>query len=360
MIRARRFSILCFAALFLLSPWASAAAEALDAEALAALKAKYRRPQEIPFPASNPLTEEKRQLGELLFFDPRLSRAQDQSCASCHDPARSWSDGRARGIGFQGQELARRSPGVLNLAWMAAFMWDGRAHTLEQQALLPITAPEEMNMATELVVERLHEVPAYRQLFARAFAVGDTTSDTITPGNVAVALATFQRTLVSSPAPFDRWIEGDENAISAAAKNGFALFNGKAGCSACHSSWRFTDDSFHDIGLDSTDIGRGRFAPPSVVIMQHAFKTPTLRDLDADGFFMHDGSMRGLEEVIAHYEKGGNPRPSLSHEIHPIELSASERAELIEFLHTLKGEALKVRRPTLPPNEVLSRSEGEQ
>lgn len=356
MIHGRRFLVLCFAALFLMSPWASAAAEALDAEGLAALKAKYRRPQEVPFPTSNPLSEEKRQLGELLFFDPRLSRAQDQSCASCHDPARSWSDGRARGIGFEGQELTRRSPGVLNLAWMAAFMWDGRAHTLEKQALLPITAPEEMNMATELVVERLEEIPAYRELFARAFGAGDT----ITPDNVAAALATFQRTLVSSPAPFDRWIEGDESAISAAAKNGFALFNGKAGCSACHSSWRFTDDSFHDIGLDSSDIGRGRFAPPSVVIMQHAFKTPTLRDLDADGFFMHDGSMRGFDEVIAHYEKGGTSRPSLSHEIRPIELSASERAELIEFLHTLKGEALKVGRPTLPSSGALSRNEGEQ
>lgn len=353
--RPALFALAAFVLAALAPAAAAAAQKSDDASATNALKEKYRRPQVVPFPASNPFSEDKRKLGEMLFFDVRLSRAQDQSCASCHDPARSWSDGRARAIGFGQQELARRSPSVLNLAWMAAFMWDGRAHSLEQQAVLPITAPEEMNMPMEGVVERLQEVPAYREHFARAFG-GD---NPVTADNVAAALATFQRTLVSSHAPFDRWVEGEEAAISGAAKRGFILFNGKAGCSACHSGWRFTDDSFHDIGLDGTDVGRGRFAPPSVVVMQHAFKTPGLRDLDADGFFMHDGSLRGFEAVIEHYEKGGTVRPSLSNEIRPLELSAAERTELIEFLHTLKGEALQRPRPDVPGNVVLSGNGGE-
>jgi len=143
-------------------------------------------------------------------------------------------------------------------------------------------------------------------------------------------------------------VEGNEQAINTSAKRGFEVFNGKAQCAACHKSWRFTDDSFHDIGLDSTDVGRGKVIPVEVTIMQHAFKTPTLRDLPENGPFMHDGSMSDLEKVIKHYEDGGIQRSSLSKEMKPFELSDQQRTDLIAFLKTLDGGPLAIDQPELP------------
>jgi cytochrome c peroxidase len=163
------------------------------------------------------------------------------------------------------------------------------------------------------------------------------------------ALATFERTLVSPRAPFDAWVEGDEDAISEAAKRGFRLFNGEARCSKCHHGWRFTDDSFHDIGLPSPDLGRGEHVPAAVTVMQHAFKTPTLRNVTRrQGAYMHDGSLRDLDAVLEHYAKGGIRRPSLSNEMGPLDLSGSERADLITFLATLAGAPVEVAVPVLP------------
>lgn len=236
---------------------------------------------------------------------------------------------------------ARRTPTVLNSAWLNTLMWDGRAATLEDQAILPITTAHEMNFDMPSLIERLHEIKGYRPLFAAAF--GD---DVIDKSRVTQALASFQRTLVSKEAPFDRWVEGDETAISESAKRGFALFNGKANCVSCHKSWRFTDDSFHDIGLSSLDPGRGAHVP--ITLMQHAFKTPSLRDLPINGPYMHDGSMFSLGEVIKHYEEGGIERKSRSVEMKPFQLTEEERQSLIDFLHTLDGGPLKVDTPRLP------------
>jgi len=303
----------------------------------------YQRADAIPFPASNPLTPEKAELGKLLFFDPRLSRAGDVSCASCHAPDKRWSDARALPILSDGIPHARRTPTVLNSAWMPQLMWDGRADSLEAQAVMPITTAHEMNFEMGALVERLNEVEGYQPLFAGAFS-----DPQISEQRVAQALASFQRTLVSKPAPFDAWVAGDENAISEAAKQGFAVFTGKAKCANCHNSWRFTDDGFHDIGLASHDPGRGANTPPQLVFMQHAFKTPTLRDLDLNGPFMHDGSMRTLIDVIAHYEQGGVQRPSLSPEISAFTLSDEEKTALIEFIKTLDGGPLDVELAQLP------------
>jgi len=308
------------------------------------LKARYKRPEAIPFPKNNPHTVEKERLGRKLFFDPRLSRSQIVSCATCHNPSLGWSDGLPKGVGHEMQQLARRSPSVLNLAWAPLLMWDGRAHSLEHQASLPITAPEEMNMTMDDVVERLKSIEGYRDLFTQAF--GET--DAISEDNVLAALATYERTLVSGKAPFDRWIEGDETAISESAKNGFVLFNSKARCSACHAGWRFTDDSFHNIGLPTEDVGRGKFTPPSVAIMQYAFKTPALRDLRLQGPYMHDGSMKTLDQVLEHYIKGGEKTPHLSPEMRPVDLTANEKKDLIAFLETLRGPPVTAKLPELP------------
>lgn len=308
------------------------------------LKARYKRPDAIPFPKKNAHTEEKERLGKKLFFDPRLSRSRIVSCATCHNPSLGWSDGLPKGVGDAMQELPRRSPSVLNLAWAPLLMWDGRSHSLEHQAALPITAPEEMNMTMDNVVERLNAVEGYRDLFTQAF--GDT--DAINAENVLAALATYERTLVSGTSPFDRWIEGDETAISEQAKNGFVLFNSKGRCSACHAGWRFTDDSFHNIGLPTEDLGRGKFTPPSIAIMQHAFKTPALRDLRLQGPYMHDGSMTNLDQVLEHYVKGGTKSPNLSPEMRPVELSSDEKKDLIAFLTTLRGPPVTAKLPELP------------
>lgn len=322
-----------------------AAGHVLSDHDLAALKQKFRRPDHAPFPQTNPPSAEKEALGKSLFFDPRLSRSGSVSCGSCHNPSLGWTDGLPKAVGHNMATLARRTPQLRNLAWGAAFQWDGRADSLEMQARMPITAPDEMNMTMDLVVERLKAVPGYEPMFKSAFGGGDP----ISARNVTAALASFQRTLVSGEAPFDRWIAGDERAIGPDAKRGFALFTGKARCASCHSSWRFTDDSFHDIGLTETsDQGRGKFAPPNVVAMRNAFKTPSLRDLRMQGPYMHDGQMTHLHDVIEHYAKGGETRASLSFEMKPVELSETERRELVAFLETLKAEPTPISLPQLP------------
>ncbi len=170
-----------------------------------------------------------------------------------------------------------------------------------------------MNLPEKVLIERLAAIPGYVDAFDAAFGKGD-----ITRRKVELALATFERTIVSNDAPFDHWVAGDETAISASAKHGFDLFNGKANCAACHSGWAFTDASFHDIGsARDDDIGRGRLFPTSVKL-QYAFKTPTLRDVARRAPYMHDGSLPTLEDVIDLYDRGGIDRPSRADEIHPL------------------------------------------
>ncbi|WP_245305535.1 cytochrome c peroxidase [Bradyrhizobium sp. LTSP857] len=273
---------------------------------LDALKAQYRRPATIPFPKDNPYTPEKSALGKKLYFDTRLSVTSAQSCASCHSPGFGWGDGLAVGVGHGMAKLGRRSPTIVNAAWSAIYMWDGRLPTLEDQALGPIQSPGEMNMKLDQLMERLASIPEYRPMFDATFP-----GQGMKPATLAQAIATYERTVVSERAPFDAWIEGNEKAISEEAKRGFAVFNGKAQCAACHEGWNFTNEGFQDIGLLSTDIGRGEYLP-GVIKMQHAFKTPGLREITRRGPFMHDGSLATLEAVIDHYDHAGVDRPSRS------------------------------------------------
>ena len=306
-------------------------------------RAKYHRPAEIPFPDSNPYSEAKSKLGRMLYFDPLLSGSQVRSCASCHNPALSWGDGQSRAIGEKQVPLALRSPTLLNVAWTPKPGWDGHFRDLEAVAFGPITAPGNMNMPEKVLIERLSAIEGYNDAFIRAFGEGE-----ITRRKIELALATFERSIVSGEAPFDRWIKGDETAISAAAKRGFDLFNNKAHCSSCHSGWAFTDASFHDIGTGKNDdLGRGRLFPTSVKL-RYAFKTPTLRDVVRRAPYMHDGSVATLEAVIDLYDRGGIARPSRSDRIFALGLSKDEKADLIAFLHTLNGVQEPVAVPLLP------------
>jgi cytochrome c peroxidase len=302
---------------------------------------QFRRPAEIPFPETNPYSEAKSKLGRTLFFDPILSGSKTRSCATCHNPGLSWADGQARAVGEK--PLAVRSPSLLNVAWTPKLGWDGHFRELEAVAFGPIISPANMNMPETTLVERLSTIPDYVEAFDSAFGKRD-----ITRHKIELALATFERSIVSGEAPFDRWIKGSETAIDSPAKRGFDLFVGKAHCVSCHSGWAFTDASFHDIGTATNgDIGRGSLFPTSVKL-QYAFKTPTLRDVARRAPYMHDGSIKTLAEVIDLYDRGGIERPSRSELIFPLGLSKDEKADLIAFLHTLNGASEQITVPTLP------------
>ena len=313
-----------------------------DAPSIEKLKADFRRPDSIPFPKDNPYTSAKATLGKALYFDSRLSGANLLSCSSCHSPAYGWGDGQPRGVGHGMKQLGRRSPSIVNAAFGQIFMWDGRAASLEEHALGPIKTDVEMNMPIDKLIDKLKSISEYPPLFQAAFPGQEMSLE-----NVAKAIATYERTVVSGRAPFDAWIEGDDKAISAEAKRGFVLFNTKANCVACHSGWNFTDDSFHDIGLPDADVGRGKFLP-AVVKMQQAFKTPGLREISRRGPYMHDGSVATMEAVVDHYNDGGIDRPSRSVEIKPLGLTKEEKADLLAFCKTLTSNMDPTTVPVLP------------
>lgn len=327
------------AALALAAPLPPGAAESPQ------LKAGFARPRIIPFPADNPYSDAKAAIGHMLFFDPRLSGLGNASCATCHNPALGWSDGLPTAIGAAGKVLARRSPSLINIAWGEPFMWDGSMPTLEAQALGPIQTGAEMNKSLPALVEELEALPAYRQMFNQVFPMKGISGE-----NIGAAIATYERTIVSNMALFDRWIEGDEEAISESAKRGFAVFNGKGHCAACHAGWRFTDDSFHDIGLPGNDPGRARVVPDNP-LAQNAFKTPGLRNVARRGPYMHAGNIPTLGEVIRHYASGFIVRSSLSPEIGRLDLSTAEIDDLLAFLQTLSSKDDVVAVPVLPTKD---------
>jgi cytochrome c peroxidase len=309
----------------------------------AVARESYRRPLAIPYPQDNPYSPAKAALGRMLFFDPILSGSQARSCGTCHDPNLSWGDGLARATGEGQKKLALRSPTLLTVAWTPRLGWDGKFRDLESVAFGPILSPANMNMQEAALMERLNAIPGYVGAFAAAFG-----PSSINRRSIELALATFERSIVGGQTPFDRWVEGDDGAINAAAKRGFDIFNNKGRCSACHSGFAFTDGSFHDIGTGKdTDIGRGRLFPNSVKL-RYAFKTPTLRDVARRAPYMHDGSIETLEEVIDLYDRGGIERPSRSVLIRPLGLMDAERADLIAFMQTLTAPQQAASLPNLP------------
>ncbi len=304
---------------------------------------KYLWPTEIPYPKEDPYSAAKFELGRTLFFDPILSGSITRSCASCHNPSLSWADGQPRAVGLTHERLPTRCPTLLSVAWVPKLGWSGQFPDLESVAITPITSPKMMNLPENLMIERLSANSRYVAAFKNAFH-----GAVIDRRQIEQALATYERSILPTSAPFDRWIDGDQAAIDKSAQRGFELFNGKANCAACHSGWAFTDSSFHDIGsAQNDDIGRGKLFPNSVTL-RYAFKTPTLRNVARRGPYMHDGSVPTLSAVIDLYDKGGIDRPSRATEIYPLGLSGVEKTDLIAFLKTLTGGPNLRSAPVLP------------
>lgn len=294
--------------------------------------AAWTRPDGAPYPADNPFSDAKLELGRSLFNDSRLSGGNSMSCASCHDPAKGFSDGRPRAVGEGGQAGPMHTPTLWNLAWAEQLFWDGRAGSLEKQALGPIGNPIEMHQDLAALPAELKDDRDLEAAFARAFPQ----EPVISLDNIAKAIAIFERTLVSPVTPFDRWVAGDDGAIGDAAKRGFALFDGKAACSNCHKGWAFTDGAFHDIGLPATGPGRGGVV--GHVELANSWKTPTLREIGRTAPYMHDGSIADLKDVLRHYVQGVVQRPTLSRDLPPhLDLTDGEQADILAFLDMLNA-----------------------
>jgi cytochrome c peroxidase len=344
MPRGRRLTRAFVLLPLLLAGAATAGEPAAVAEAWQAVFRRQTEPPEPPAPPDNPLTPARIALGARLFSDPRLSGDGDRSCASCHRPERSFSDGRRRARGLDGSALPRNTPALWNLAWSRQYFWDGRAPTLEAQVVMPIAAADEMAGNWPRIIAALGADSSLAAAFQAAFPEPEAISET----TVAKALAAFLRSLISPLTRFDAWIEGDKTALSPREVSGFRIFTGKAGCVLCHVGWRFTDDRFHDIGLKSTDAGRGALAGGTPGLP--AFKTPSLREAVHTAPYMHDGSLPTLQRVVKHYAGGFSARPSLAPHINrALRLSPSERADLIAFLKTLSSEPAAGRPRRLPP-----------
>ncbi|NOX43505.1 MAG: c-type cytochrome [Gammaproteobacteria bacterium] len=312
------------------------------ASATAADLGKYLRPGQVPQPANNLSTTQREELGKMLFFDPRLSGSNWISCGTCHNPALGWSDGLPTAIGDGQKILGRSTPTIINTAYIPLQMWDGRFRSLEHQAIGPIEDAGEMNQNLDKAIGELKAIQGYRDAFEAAYP-----GEGISKKTIAKAIASFERTVVSTDAAFDRWIKGDTAAMTAAALRGFKVFEGKGNCVKCHSEFNFTDNGFHNIGLkDARDAGR--YAIRKVKILIGAFKTPTLRDIALTAPYMHNGTYATLEEVVAHYDRGGDEKENRSPNIKPLNLAKGEKHDLVEFLKSLTGEALQITFPQLP------------
>jgi cytochrome c peroxidase len=265
----------------------------------------------MPIPEDNPLTSERIEQGRQLFFDTRLSRDGSLSCATCHDPRRGFADDRPIAVGVAGRQGRRNSPALINRGYGRAFFWDGRAKSLEDQVLRPIEDPNELGSSLAEASARV----------------------ALPPVEMARALSSFVRSILSGNSPFDRFIDGDRALLTADEQAGLQIFRGKGNCVACHVGPNFTDERLHNTGIAwrenrLTDAGGGR----------GDFKTPTLREIARTAPYMHDGSVASLGEVVDFYVDGGRANPSLDPEIRPLRLTAAEKQQLVAFLRTLSGD----------------------
>ena len=303
-------------------------------------------------PDDNPLSKEKIELGKLLYFDSRLSKDGNLSCAGCHAPFHGFADPAptSRGVGFK--RGARNSPTVINRLFSAEQFWDGRAKDLEEQAHGPLTNPVEMAMSSHAdVVAECKRVDAYKPLFKAAFG-----SEEITMPRIAQAIASYERTVVSGNSAYDRYQAGDKDALSARQVRGLDLFTGKANCQTCHVSFNFTDEGYHNLGVGWDPAKKelkdlGRYAVTKRDADKGAFKTPTLRNIVETAPYMHDGSEATLRQVIELYDRGGNANPNLSPKMKPLNLTADEKEDLLLFLYALTGDVNNLDPPARLPGK---------
>jgi len=306
------------------------------------LLAKYRPPQ-VAAIRDDAIETKKVVLGKTLFFDPIQSGTSSHSCATCHNPGLSWGNGLPRAIGEGSNVMKLRSPTLIDIYQLPKLGWDGKFRDIEAVTFAAITSTANMNLSEAEALARIGQVPGYAAAFNETFP-----GRGISRSTVEQAIAAYERTITSGTAPFDRWVSGDNQAISPSAQQGFALFNGKARCASCHSGWAFTDGSFHDIGTaKGEDVGRGALFPTSRKL-RYAFKTPTLRDVAHRAPYMHDGSIPDLQSVLKLYNDGGIDRPSRSELIRPLGLSEQDQLDLVAFLNTLTETPVPVAIPILP------------
>jgi cytochrome c peroxidase len=295
------------------------------------------------------VTPEKVRLGRWLFFDPRLSADGTVSCATCHEPARGFSENEPVSTGIGGKKGTRKAPPVLNAAFpiYPVWFWDGRATSLAEQAKGPMENPVEMGMSHPALVATLRAIPGYAPYFAEAF--GDPRIDI---DRVAEALAAYESTRMSGNSAFDRWDAGDPSALDEKQRLGFQVFFGKAACNQCHLGPNLTDARFHNLGvgwrqpapgapLASGFSDPGRAKVTGKIEDTGAFKTPTLRDVSRRAPYMHDGSVATLREAVELYDRGGVPNPWLSTDVKRLHLAPREVDALVAFLGALDGEGFE-------------------
>lgn len=319
-------------------------------------------------PKDNALTSAKVELGRQLFFDKRLSADSSVSCASCHDPERAFADGKRVAEGIGGRLGSRNSPTLLNAMFNSGQFWDGRVESLEAQAKLPLTNPDEMgNQTFDQIIAKLKALPEYTKQFQEAF------NGPVTVDAVAKAIASYERTLVSGNSPLDRYQAGDFKALNDAARNGLILFRGKARCAVCHTfsqSFPFlTDGNYRNTGVsanfaefdglarramqvtreDSRDaldsltkqagsFELGRFLVTTNSLDIGAYRTPSLRNVELTAPYFHDGSAATLEEVVRFYVKGGKANSFRDWQLEPVSLSEEEQRDVVEFLKALTSD----------------------
>lgn len=297
----------------------------------------------VPWPADNPYSPEKAELGRLLFFDTRLSSDGKVSCGSCHQPEKAFADGLPFPNGVGGARAGdRATPSLINRAYGRFQFWDGRAATLEEQAAHPFENPREMGMSKGCVEDELRRHPGYAPYFRRAFG-----SPEITFARVAQAIATFERTILSGNSRYDRYQAGDRAALTHPEVRGMQLFFGKAQCASCHSGPNFTSEEFTNLGLgvDRPPLDKGRSVVTGLQEDWGAFKVPTLREVTLTGPWMHDSRMKALENAMNFYRQGGVLNAGRDRRIRKLEFDDAERADLIAFLYALEGEGWRHIRP---------------
>ncbi len=303
----------------------------------------------IHIPADNPLTPEKVELGRLLFFDVRLSADDSVACATCHSPEKAFADNSRVSTGIYGRHGTRNTPAVINRVGDAEQFRDGRAATLEEQAKVPLINPSELGMPShDAVVEKVKGISGYRDLFERAFGRDVNVDD------IARAIASFERTIVSWDSRWDQFITGNVAVLSDSEMRGLIVFQGKGRCIQCHSGWNLADEKYHNIGIgwDSPEPDEGRFAVTKNDKDRGAFRTPTLRDVALTGPYMHDGRFDTLEQVVDYYSNGVIANPYLDVEMRRSNLSLEETLELYSQENRSERKGLPVQQLDFTPQDT--------
>lgn len=298
------------------------------------------------FPEANEFTDARWELGKKLFFDKRLARDNSISCASCHDPAHSFSDTVDFSPGVNLVPGTRNAPSLANVAYHPYFTRDGGVPSLEMQVLVPIQEHNEFDFNILEIEERLKEIPEYQQMAQEAY--GRDIDYYVIPR----ALATFERSLLSGNSRFDLYTnQGNTSALTQQELDGMALFmNKKTNCASCHSGFNFTNYAFENNGLYAEYADPGRYRLTNNENDRALFKVPSLRNIEVTGPYMHDGSFVSLEEVVDHYNTGGKDHPHKSELIKPLNLSETEKASLVAFLKTLTDEKFITNEKFRPTN----------